>query len=151
MPVTVKVKVDGGKVRYYTQTENDKQNIEHLKALMQASEGKDLYKVYMTPDELSPAKKILNYYRAIMLPPLFAKMQEEYGIVSIHEADAVLRAAYAKKKFTKKDGNTYEIPVPIEALSFSEQAVFISKVADFALAKYAVKYPNANEIEGANT
>jgi hypothetical protein len=52
-----------------------------------------------------------------------------------------------KRKLRKSDGTDFEVAARIENVPFAVQANFIAQVANFAMKKYQLKYPNANEIE----
>lgn len=68
------------------------------------------------------------------------------GISNVHEVDAVMSEYYLKKTMKKQDGTEYKVTMRIENLSLPDQVEFIGKVANFAITKYGIKYPNPNEI-----
>lgn len=148
MGVLVKVRFEGGKVRYPQQTQGEIEIIKKLKQFVAAHEGAEAYKYFMDIEEVNMHKKLPNFYKMIMLQPLFEKMAAEYGVSSIHEVDAILSLWFLKKKKQKLDATAYEIPMRIEAVSLAEQIEFVGKVSNFAITKYGIKYPNANEVDG---
>lgn len=149
MGVLVRVTFDKetGKVKYFQETEGEVEDIKKLKQFVEAHKGEIAYKYFMDKEEVNFNKKLPNFYRMIMLQPLFEKMKEDYGLSSVNDLDNVLCVFYAKKTLTKKDGTTYEVPQKIEHLSFEKQIEFISNVANLAISKYGIRYPNANEVD----
>lgn len=150
MGVLVRVTFDKetGKVKYLKETQGEAEDIEKLKQFVEAHKGEVAYKYFMDKEEVNFNKKLPTFYRMIMLQPLFEKMKEEYGLESINDLDNVLCVFYAKKKMTKKDNSTYEVPQRIEHLTYEKQIEFISNVANLAITKYGIRYPNANEVDG---
>jgi CII-binding regulator of phage lambda lysogenization HflD len=102
----------------------------------------------MDAEEVNFNKKLPNFYRMIMLQPLYEKMKEDYGLSSVNDLEAMLSVMFMKKKMKKKDGTEYDLPQRIDHLSFAEQIEALSKVANMAIVKYGIRYPNANEIDG---
>lgn len=152
MGVLVEVTFDKetGKVKYFQETEGQKENVKKLKQFVEAHKGDTAFKYFMDKEEVNFNKKLPNFYRMIMLQPLFEKMKTEYGLTSINDLDATLSVFYLKKELIKFDGTKYEVPVRIENISFAEQIEFVAKVANLAITKYAIKYPNANEVDNMN-
>lgn len=146
MGVLVKCKFDGTKTSYPSETEFDNNQKALLKSFMAAHTGVVFYKYFMDAEEVNFNKKFPSFYRKIMLPPLFEKSKNDFGITQVSELDAILSLFFLKVKRKKSDGTEYEIPLRVEDLDLNGQIDFIAKVANLALTRYQIKYPNANEI-----
>lgn len=141
---------DSGKVKYIQETPHDIEIIKQLKKFVESHKGVIAYKYFMDEEEVNFNKKLPTYYRMIMLQPLLEKMSGEYGCTTVYEVDAILSTWWLKIKKTKSDGTTYDITMRIEAVSFAAQIEFIAKVANMAITKYQIKFPNANEVDSMN-
>ena len=146
MGLLVEVKFENGKVSYLHETEQQKETLRLLKQFVAAHEGTTCYKLFLDKEEISFHKKLPQYYRTVMLQPLFEQMKDEYGLSNLNELDAVLSESFLAKEITKKNGETKKIALRIDNVPYDQQVAFISKVATVAATKYQIKFPNANEI-----
>ena len=150
MGVLVKCLFDGTKTKYIQDTEFDKEQVALLKKFMATKDQNTIFfKQFLDKDEVSFNGKLPKFFRTIMLPPLLEKCKNDYGISTPSELEAILSLFYLKAKRKKADGTEYEIAMRVDEVNLDAQVAFISKVANFALSKYQVKYPNANEIDAA--
>lgn len=148
--VLVRVKYEGGRVKYLQETDNDKSSISRLKQFVSAHEGLECYKAFIDKSALTFSTNLDNYYYGIMLNPLLEKCKGEYNITTAGELDAILSTFYLKRKGVKSDGKEYEVALRITDVPVDMKIKFIANVANFAIAKYQIKYPNANELDGLN-
>lgn len=146
--ILVRCTFESGKVKYLIENQDDKDAIERVKQFVALHEGDVAYKMFLNKEEVVFHKKLPEYYRAIMLQPLYDKMKDEYGLADINECDALLSLFFLKNKNKKADGTEYDIPLRIEKVPYARQIEFISKVANLAISRYSIKYPNANEVDG---
>ncbi len=153
MGVLIEVEFDKetGKVKYLQENDKQIEDVQKLKQFVELHKGDRAFKYFMDKDEVSFHKKLPNFYRMIMLQPLFEKMKVEYGLNNINELDAVLSTFYLQKELSKPDGTKYKVSMRVETATFAEQVEFIAKVANLAITKYSIKFPNANEVDGMNS
>ena len=146
MGILVRCKLENGKTKVLAETESEKESIKSLKQFGATHEGVEFFKYYLDKEEVVMDNNLPRYYKMIMLEPLYKAMKETYGFNSISDCDAALCTFFNKEKRTKSDGTTYEIAMRISEVPLAKQIAFISKVANLAITKYGIKYPNANEV-----
>lgn len=138
----------GGKLKYSNQTDWDKRNLQLAKEFTQSHEGSVIYISLQSSDEYEVSKNLPLYLEKIILPQLFSKMKDEYSLLNVSECEATLSALFGQSKKIKNDGKTeFIIHKRIKDMNLLEQTNFIAKVANFAVSKYQLVFPNANEID----
>ena len=150
MSVLVKAKFVGGKISYYSSTEQQKKQIELLKQFAKDNEGLDIWKEFHSADEMNFEKNLINYYNRILLPAMYTAMKDDFGLTHKGECNAALCLSFLKKQGKKKDGTEFSLIMRIEDVSFQDQAEFVSAVANLAITKYNLRFPSAIEIQKSN-
>lgn len=146
MSILAKGKFVDKKMKLYSASEHEKNCMALLKQFASDNDGKDFFLCVYAKDEIDYNKHMIAYYKNIVLPALFVAMKEDYSLDSVAECDNCLSTMFLSKEKTKKDGNKYQMIQSISSISFAEQGMFLSKVANLAVSRYSIRFPNAGEI-----
>lgn len=142
--------VVSGKLKYFTRNEQEKQTLKLAGEFVKNHEGQRIFIELHSGADMSFQKNLPMYFEKIILPPLFVKMKDEYGLSNVGECKATLSLMFAtQKKIKPGTDKEYSIAMRINEMSLVEQGDFIAKVANMAVTKYQLKFPNANEIDNS--
>jgi len=135
-----------GKLKTATTTEAEKLTLENVKQFIKDNEGQEIYLEVHSSEDFNQSKGFVNYFRKIIVPLIFAKAKGEYSLSSEAECEAMMSEMFYRVAKKKADGTEYKVSIPIERMTQSEQATFMGKVATWAVTKFQLTFPSANEL-----
>lgn len=142
----LRARVINGQVKYISELQSDQTALATVAQFVKDNEGQIIYKEFHDANTLSFSKNLPLYFKKILVPPIFAKIKDEYGMSTQEECISFLSIAFGSVEMKKKDGTAYKLNMRIEEMQPAKQAEFIGKVANYGIQKFGLTFPNANEL-----